>query len=83
MNQIPTLVFVPPAKEFDLHPRAFQRKPGLLNLSVGATVRQQEGQVLVNQDFHPRNMPAAGGEWQGTNILGAVLIWFRNLNPNQ
>src|SRR5664280_1188062 len=60
MNQVAALVFVPPAEKLDLHAGAFERELRLLDLRVGAPVRQQEGQVLVNQDFHASNMPFGG-----------------------
>jgi hypothetical protein len=52
MDDVPLLAIVPPAKILDFKSRSLESFFSSLNLSLQAAVREQEGQLVVDEDFH-------------------------------
>jgi len=52
MNEVAGLRVIPPPQEVNLHSNIVQSTPGLLDLNLKATMREQERSGMVEQDFH-------------------------------
>ena len=57
VNQIPSLLVIPPAKPLHLHPNSLQRFLCLLNLRLEPSMRQKKRVRMIKKDLHVPILP--------------------------